>query len=58
MMERRRLRARGLVFDALADRAGAGHWLPEQHADRLAGPLLAHLRRRPARPAGGKGRAS
>jgi pimeloyl-ACP methyl ester carboxylesterase len=37
--------------------AGAGHWLPEQHAARLASPLLAHLRRWPARPAGGQGRA-
>jgi pimeloyl-ACP methyl ester carboxylesterase len=31
---------------------GAGHWLPEQHADELAGPLLAHLRRWPAGGAG------
>jgi pimeloyl-ACP methyl ester carboxylesterase len=38
--------------------ARAGHWLPEQHAARLAGPLLAHLRRWPARPTGGRERAS
>jgi pimeloyl-ACP methyl ester carboxylesterase len=37
---------------------GAGHWLPEQHAAELAGPVLAHLRRWPARPVGGQGRAS
>jgi hypothetical protein len=30
--------------------AGVGHWLPEQHAAELSGPLLAHLRRWPARP--------
>ena len=27
---------------------GVGHWLPEQHAAELSGPLLAHLRRWPA----------
>jgi pimeloyl-ACP methyl ester carboxylesterase len=37
---------------------GAGHWLPEQHAPQLAGPLLAHLRRWPAGEAGGQGWAS
>jgi pimeloyl-ACP methyl ester carboxylesterase len=37
---------------------GAGHWLPEQHAAGLAGPLLAHLRRWPVRPASNHGRAS
>jgi pimeloyl-ACP methyl ester carboxylesterase len=38
--------------------AGVGHWLPEQHAAELSGPLLAHLRRWPARPVGGQGWAS
>jgi pimeloyl-ACP methyl ester carboxylesterase len=34
---------------------GAGHWLPEQHAAELAGPLLAHLRQWPIGRAGGQG---
>src|SRR5829696_1022979 len=34
---------------------GAGHWLPEQHAAELAGPLLAHLRQWPTGRAGGQG---
>jgi pimeloyl-ACP methyl ester carboxylesterase len=34
---------------------GTGHWLPEQHAAELAGPLLAHLRRWPASSASGQG---
>ena len=34
--------------------AGVGHWLPEQHAAELSGPLLAHLRRWPARPVDGQ----
>jgi pimeloyl-ACP methyl ester carboxylesterase len=33
--------------------AGAGHWLPEHHAEELGRLLLEHLRRRPARPADG-----
>jgi pimeloyl-ACP methyl ester carboxylesterase len=38
--------------------AGAGHWLPEQHAAELSGPLLEHLRQWPIGPAGGQGSAS
>ena len=38
--------------------AGVGHWLPEQHAAELSGPLLAHLRQWPIGPAGGQGWAS
>jgi pimeloyl-ACP methyl ester carboxylesterase len=35
--------------------AGAGHWLPEQHAAELAGPVLGHLRQWPIGRAGGQG---
>ena len=38
--------------------AGAGHWLPEQHAAELSAPLLEHLRQWPIGPAGGQGWAS
>jgi pimeloyl-ACP methyl ester carboxylesterase len=34
---------------------GAGHWLPEQHATELAGPVLGHLRQWPISQAGGQG---
>jgi len=34
--------------------AGAGHWLPEQHAAELVGPVLGHLRQWPIGPAGGR----
>ena len=37
---------------------GAGHWLPEQHAAELAGPVLGHLRQWPIGRAGGQGWAS
>jgi pimeloyl-ACP methyl ester carboxylesterase len=33
--------------------AGAGHWLPEQHAAELAGLVLGHLRQWPIGRAGG-----
>jgi pimeloyl-ACP methyl ester carboxylesterase len=33
--------------------AGAGHWLPEHHAEELGRLLLEHLRRWEARPAVG-----
>jgi pimeloyl-ACP methyl ester carboxylesterase len=36
--------------------AGAGHWLPEQHAEALGALLLEHLRRWDARPADASGR--
>ena len=60
-MERRRLQARGLVFDVLAAGDPAGepvlllHGFPQTAAcwTRLAGPLLAHLRQwRTGRAAG------
>ena len=37
--------------------AGAGHWLPEQHAEELGRLLLEHLRRWDARPVAAGGRA-
>jgi hypothetical protein len=37
--------------------AGAGHWLPEQHAQELGHLLLEHLRRWDAQPADAGGPA-